>query len=651
MAAHLDPSEMTLLQALAARYPTADLALAEAAALRASLLLPKGTVHVVSDVHGEYKKLRHIINNASGSLRPLVETLFADEMTAEEIQQLLATIYYPHEAIEYWRPAFSQPERRREFVRRMLRRQLRIVRALASSRRLSDLRELFPPERRELFEELLFEPLTGRGAVYVDEMIETLSLHDRDLSAVRAASRLVRDLSVSEIVVAGDLGDRGPRLDRVIDYLLEQPHVSFTWGNHDASWMGACLGHTALIATVLRISLRYRRLSQLEEGYGVIVAPLERLARTAYADDPAERFKTKGTGLRDDLLMARMQKAAAVMQFKLEGQVVKRHPEWLMEQRNLLHRINLAEGKVGVDGRTYRMLDTHLPTLDPADPYALNAEEQACMDRLRQSFVSSSRLWHHMLAVVRSGAMWLRRDQALIFHGCVPVDEEGQSLSLEVDGQERAGRGLFDALDRVVRRCFRKGAEEANEDADWLWYLWTGPRSPLFGKDRMATFETYFVEDKATHKETKNPYFQLIQNADFCSRLARDFGVERDALIVNGHVPVKVEKGEEPVKRGGNAVTIDGAFSEAYGDRGYTLILAPERIALAEHHHFESIADAITAGADIVPKVETVRAYDPPRRVADTEEGERLRRRIAALEQLANAYEQGLLLEDSGPPH
>jgi fructose-1,6-bisphosphatase-3 len=651
MTAQLDPSELTLLQALAARYPTADLALAEAAALRASLSLPKGVVHVVSDVHGEYKKLRHIINNASGSLRPLVESLFAGEMSADEIQKLLATIYYPHEAIEYWRPTLSDPARRREFVRRTLRRQFRIVRALAGSRRLSDLRELFPPARRELFEELLFEPLTGRGAAYVDEMIETLSQHDRDFSAVRAASRLVRDLSVAEIVVAGDLGDRGPRLDRVIDYLLEQPHVSFTWGNHDASWMGACLGHPALIATVLRISLRYRRLSQLEEGYGVIVTPLEKLARTLYADDPAECFRTKGTGLRDDLLMARMQKAAAVMQFKLEGQVIRRHPEWQMEHRNLLHRINLAEGTVEIDGRTYKMLDTHLPTLDPAAPYELSAEERACMDRVRQSFVSSSRLWHHMLAVVSHGAMWLRRDQALIFHGCVPVDEEGQSLSLGVGGREVAGRELFDALDLVVRRCFRRGAQGADGETDWLWYLWTGPRSPLFGKDRMATFETYFVGDKATHKETKNPYFQLIQNADFCSRVAADFGVERDALIVNGHVPVKVEKGEEPVKRGGNAVTIDGAFSEAYGDRGYTLILAPERIALAEHHHFESIGDAITEGADIVPKVTTVRAYDPPRRVADTEEGERLRRRIAALEQLADAYEQGLLLEDSGPPH
>jgi fructose-1,6-bisphosphatase-3 len=339
------------------------------------------------------------------------------------------------------------------------------------------------------------------------------------------------------------------------------------------------------------------------------------------------------------------------MQFKLEGRTIRRHPEWELEARNLLHRIDLKSGTVEIDGRTHALLDTRLPTLDASDPYALSAEEQACLDRVRQSFVSSSRLWHHMLAVVRHGSMWLRRDQALIFHGCVPVSDEGRPLPLEVEGRERAGRDLFDALDRVMRSCFRRGAERADEDLDWLWYLWTGPRSPLFGKDRMATFETYFVADEATHEETKNPYFRLIQDADFCRRIARDFGADDDALIVNGHVPVRVERGEGPVKRGGGAVTIDGAFSEAYGDRGYTLILAPERIAIAEHHHFESISDAITEGADIVPKVTNVRTYDPPRLVADTEEGERLRGRIRALEQLATAYEEGQLLEDSGPPH
>ncbi len=644
MTGRVDPQQLALLEALAAQFPTADAALAEAAALRASLSLPKGVVHVVSDVHGEDKKLRHIINNASGSLRPLVASLFEDRLDAQEIEQLLAVIYYPRDLIEHLRGELASQAWRRDWVARTLRQQFEIVRRLGRGVRIREVRALAPPDLHEIFEELLVEPMTGRDTAYADAMLETLATHGRDLGAVRAASHLVRNLSVSEIIVAGDLGDRGPRIDRVIDILRQQPNVSMTWGNHDVSWLGACLGQEALIATVLRVSLRYRRLSQLEEGYGLIVAPLEKLARTVYADDPAERFATKGSGLRDDLLMARMQKAAAILQFKLEGQTSRRHPEWDMEHRQLLHRVDLGAGTVEIDGRSHPLLDTHLPTLDPGDPYALSPEERACMDRLRQSVLSSPRLWEHMSFVVRRGAMWLTRDEVVIFHGCMPVDEDGRLLSLEIDGREHSGRDLFDALDSVVRRAFRAG-EQAGEDADWLWYLWTGPRSPLFGKDRMATFEGYFVEDAAARVEAKNPYFRLIHDAEFCRRVAAELGVGRNALVVNGHVPVRVERGEEPVKRGGNAVTIDGAFSEAYGDRGYTLVLSPERVSLAEHYHFESVTEAITRGADIVPRVTTVRAHPEPRRIGDTGEGEAIRERIGTLERLVDAYEEGVLQE------
>jgi fructose-1,6-bisphosphatase III len=645
MAVSFDQEELTLLRALAAQFPTAAAAVAEVAGLRAALSLPKGVVHVVSDVHGEYKKLRHIINNASGTLRPLVSALFARRLTDDERRQFLAVLYYPREAMEFLSGELADPARRRNWVRGTLRLQFEIVRVLAAGYRRDHVAGLFPRERQELFRELLAEPMMGRGPGYVDAMLASLEAHDRDLEAVRDASRLVRDLTVSEIIVAGDLGDRGPRLDRVIDYLKEQPNVSITWGNHDASWMGACLGQEALIATVIRISLRYRRLSQLEEGYGLIIAPIEKLVRDVYADDPAERFKTKGIGLRDELLMARMQKAVAIMQFKLEAQTSRRHPGWDLDHRNLLHRLEKKVGTVKIEGRTQKLLDTYLPTVDEQNPYVLSAEERTCMDRLRQSFVTSSRLWEHMSFITKHGSMWLRRDQALIFHGCVPVDEKGEFLTLNVDGQERGGRALFEALDSTVRRAFRKGSDKVGDDADWFWYLWTGPRSPLFGKDRMATFESYFVDDKEARAEHKNPYFKLIHDAEFCRQIAAEFGIDKDGMIVNGHVPVKVEKGEEPVKHGGNAVTIDGAFSEAYGDRGYTLILAPERIALAEHHHFESITDAIVAGADIVPKVTSVRVHERPRLVADTEEGEAMRQSIKALERLILAYEEGALLE------
>ena len=644
MAVSFDIEELTALRELAHRYPSAGAALAEAAVLRASLQLPKGAVHVVSDVHGEYKKLRHIINNAAGALRPLVASL-GGGLSEEEQRELLAVLYYPRETTEHLRPALADPEARRRWVRRTLSLQFELARRLARNYRRADVRALFPPEARELCEELLDEPGAGRGPGYVDAMLAALAEHGRDLTAVRLASRLVRNLSVSELIVAGDLGDRGPRIDKVIDYLTRQPRVSFAWGNHDVLWMGACLGQEALIATVLRVSLRYRRLFQLEEGYGITLAPLERLARDAYADDPAEHFRTRRAGERDDLLLARMQKAAAVMQFKLEAETARRHPAWDMGRRDLLHRVDRARGTIEADGDSYELRDSLLPTVDPGAPYELSPAERECMSRLRESFVSSERLWQHMSFVARHGAMWLRRDHAVIFHGCFPVDEEGRPLALEVDGAPRAGRALFDAFDSVVRRAFRRGAAGAGPDADALWYLWCGPRSPLFGKERMATFEQYFVEDKRAHREPKNPYFRLADDADFCARVAAEFGVGRDGLIVNGHVPVRVEKGEEPVRRGGGAVTIDGAFSESYGDRGYTLILGPEGVDIAELHHFRSIADAVASGADIVPKVFSVRAYERTRRVADTEEGDRIRHRVRALERLILAYEEGALLE------
>nr|MDQ2730785.1 fructose-1,6-bisphosphatase [Armatimonadota bacterium] len=534
-----------------------------------------------------------------------------------------------------------------QWTLRTLRLQFELIRQLGASYRSGCVASLFPADMRELFQELLDEPCTGRTVPYVDTIVAALARDGLDTVAIRDASHVVRNLSVAELFVAGDMGDRGPRVDHVISYLEEQPHVAITWGNHDASWMGACLGNEAAIATVLRISIRYRRLSQLEEGYGIICSPLERLARTAYADDPAVHFTVKGSGLRDDLLMARMQKAAAIMQFKLEGQAARRHPAWELERHNLLHRINPTAGTVEIDGEMYPLLDTHFPTVDWNDPYRLSVDEQQCMDRLRQSFVNSPRLWDHMSFLVNRGTMWQRRDDVLIFHACVPVDENGEFLCLEVDGVEESGRALFDAINSLVRREFRKGAAEAGDDSDWLWYLWFGERSPLFGKDKMATFELYFVGDKKTHVETKNPYFELIHDAGFCRRILREFGVSEDGLIVNGHVPVKIEKGEQPLKRGGNAVTIDGAFSEAFGDHGYTLVLAPDRISLAEHYHFESIEDAIIAGWDIVPKITTLRTYNPPRTVDHTEDGERTRLTITMLERLIRCYEDGALPEGS----
>lgn len=647
MPEHTTPTQnlhQSLLENLALRFPTIDSALAEIAALEAHLTLPKGSIHIISDIHGEHAKLRHVINNASGALRPLVSETFSTTLTSEEQENLISILYYPAEYFDEIHDKLADTPWRRHWIRQILRHQATLIRKLACSYRHRDILERIDTHWREFFTELLDEPISGRPPEYLNTAIDVLIRHERDLAAIRHASRLIRNLTAEEIIVGGDLGDRGPRMDRVTEYLMQQPAVSITWGNHDISWMGACLGSEPLIANLLRISLRYRRLFQLEEGYGLLLLPLEQLAQTIYGEDPAECFYSKGTGLRDPLTVARMQKAIFIIQAKLESQILLRHPEWNLQHRCLLHRINPENGTITIDGKTYPLRDTHLPTIDWSDPYQLSPEENDCITRLRQSFIESSTLWKHMQWLVRNGAMSLVRDQTVTFHGCLPVDDTGAFLHLYIDGKEVAGKEMFTAFEQIIRRSFRKGAARASQpDLDWLWYLWSGPKSPLFGKDRITTFENYFIEDKQTHTEHKNPYFQLIHDHDFCCNVASEIGGNPDALIVNGHVPVKLEKGEHPVKKGGNAVTIDGAFSEAYGDRGYTLVLDPDRIYLAEHHHFESIADALHRGIDIIPKITTLRSHQTPRTVAHTEQGSRIQSQITNLEALIHAYQNGTI--------
>lgn len=625
------------LQALAKRYPNVPAALAEIANLSSILTLPKPTVHVVSDVHGEYVKLRQVINNASGSLRPLVERLFAGKLAPAELSELLACFYYPRETYLVHTRGKSDEVRRAKLAW-FVPLAVAVLKDLARHYTLKHLDKLVPDPFDALVHELVFAGELHRQPAFVDRVLEPFVRHDRDVDLVRMLARAVRNLAVGELVVAGDLGDRGPRLDKVIDLLEQQPNVSITWGNHDALWMAACLGHPAAIMTVIRLTLRYRRASQLEEGYGIPMTPLEALAREAYADDPAERFAVKGEGLRDAQLMMRMQKAAAILQFKLEGALFRRHPEWQLEHRALLHRIDLAAGTIELDGKTHVLLDSRLPTVDPADPYKLTDGEARCLARLQAAFLNSSTLWRQMSFVASRGRMLLRRDRCAIFHGCVPVDDAGAYLPLAVDGAPRTGRALLETIEVVVQRAFRK---QAPDDVDLVFYLWTGPLSPCFGKDRMATFETYFLADKATHKETKNPYFKLIHDPAFCVRLLGELGIadaERGYLI-NGHVPVKLEQGEKPIKQSGRAITIDGAFAAAYGDKGFSLVLDASRMYLAQHHHFESPDAAVESGADIVPSVSDVEVYERPRTVGDTEAGDAIRAEIAALEELVAAFE------------
>ena len=636
-------ADLAMLELLALEYPNVDAAIAETARLAAVQTLPKSAVHVISDIHGEDKKLQHVINNASGTLRPLVEEMFAGRMNAQEMAEFLKLTFYPAEVTARLRQTLTHPEDVLAYATRTLQPQLELLRYLVSNYSLRLATRLFPAEYSELLLELLHSPSTERGPEFIGAMLEELVKRGRALHLIHLVGRLIRNLAVDELIIGGDCWDRGPRGDRVVEYLRLQPNVQFIWGNHDVLWMGAALGHEALICTVLRVSLRYRRIGQLDEGYSIPLTPLEHLARTVYADDPAQYFMPKSNGMRSNDVVARMQKAAAIMQFKLEGQLLERNPQWNLEHRRLLHRIDHSRGTIEIDGITYDLRDKLFPTIDPADPYRLTAEESSCLAVMKHSFLSSQKLQQQIRFMVGHGSMYLRRDECLIFHGCVPVDATGTFLPLSVDGQLLAGCELFESIETIVRRAVVNAAEP---DLDFLWYLWSGPRSPLFGKDRIATFERDFIQDKNSHRETKDPYFTLIHEVEFCDKVLAEFGMSSEGgLIVNGHVPVKVEKGESPLKRSGKAITIDGAFSEAYGDYGYTLVLEPNRIVLAEHHHFESVDAAIRDGIDIVPNVKEIKVFDKPRSQRDTERGQRIRYRLEMLERLIEAYQTNRLHE------
>ena len=598
---------------------------------------------MISDIHGEDKKLRHVINNASGTLRPLVEQMFGEKMAPDELKDFLKITFYPAEVTEQLEKNLTDPSELKQYARKILNPQFELLRHLMSNYGLKLATEILPADYKNLLLEILHAPTRERGNEFVEAIIDELQRQGRVLHLIDIVGRLIRNLAVDELIIGGDCWDRGPRGDRVVDYLRLQPNVSFIWGNHDALWLGAALGNDALICTALRVSLRYRRLSQLDEGYSVPLTPLEHLARTVYAGDPAEFFMPKGEGMRPKELVAQMQKAIAVMQFKLEGQMIERNPQWKLDHRRLMHRIDTDKGTIEIDGVVYELRDKRLPTVDPKNPYTLTDEEQDCLDRLKGSFLSSQKMREQMRYMVGHGSMYLQRGDCLIFHGCVPVDTEGNFLDLEIDGQHFSGKALFEEIEVVVRRALEK---RRTPDLDFLWYLWCGPRSPLFGKDRIATLERDLIADKTPHRENKDPYFDLIHEVDFCDKVLEEFGADTDkGLIVNGHVPVKLKQGESPIKRSGKAITIDGAFSEAYGDHGYTLVLEPGRIVLAEHHHFESIESAIKDGVDIVPKTQDVRVFDEPHRTKDTERGQRINYRMKELNRLIEAYRSNRLHE------
>ena len=435
----ISPEEITALAPWKTLFPNIDSALAEVARLEALLTLPKGTIHVISDIHGEYTKLRHVINNASGKLRPLVEGLFGNIMPPMELREFLTLIFYPREMLDAIKPRLENPETEREFCHKNLKHLFSILRVLSKRYGLEKIYKISPIDYRDLFIELLHEPSADRGNEYYSALIDTILENGKGPELVHLTVRAVRNLAIDELIIAGDCWDRGQRGDKVVDYMMVQPNVAFTWGNHDAAWLGACIGNEALIAHVVRISLRYRNILQLEEGYGVPLQPIEYLVRHVYKDDPALCFKPKAEGLREPVMLARMQKAIAIIQFKLEGQMLARRPEWNLTHRRLLHTINTNDKTIMIDGKLCHLKDASFPTINPNDPYTLTEDEQICLEKLKTSFLSSDKLFNHMRYLRDRGSMYLVRDNHLIIHGCVPVDANGEFQSLIIDGIPRKG--------------------------------------------------------------------------------------------------------------------------------------------------------------------------------------------------------------------
>jgi fructose-1,6-bisphosphatase-3 len=514
------------------------------------------------------------------------------------------------------------------------------------------------PPLADIIEELLYVEEDDKDKhQYYQSIIETIISTSSAKTMISALAELIQRLAIARLHVVGDVYDRGPGAHHILDTLIDYHNVDVQWGNHDILWMGAAAGSRTCIANVIRICLRYANLETLEHGYAISLLPLASFAIDTYGDDPCERFTPRPAGEEDFTeqelqLMARMQKAIAIIQFKLEAQVIQRRPHYHMEDRLLLDKIDHENGTVHVAGEVYPLLDTHFPTIDPDNPYELTPREENVIHRLMLSFTTSRRLQQHVRFLFSQGSMYLVHNGNLLYHGCVPMNEDGTFKPFEVDGQTFSAKAFMDRVDRLARQGYfaTDNPEQKQYGMDAMWYLWRGSQSPLFGKDKMATFERYFIADKATHAEERDPYYQHREREAVARRILKEFGVDPDrGHIINGHVPVKVKKGESPVKAGGKLIVIDGGFSKAYqgqtGIAGYTLVYNSWGLLLATHRPFESTQQAVEEELEIESKTEILESNDVRIRIRDTDLGRDIQRRVKELRALLNAYRTGLVKE------
>ena len=645
--------QLLYLKTLAKQYPTIAAASREIINLQAILSLPKGTEHFLTDIHGEYEQFNHVLKNGSGTVKTKIDEEFGNTLSSRDKKSLATLIYYPKEKLEL---VLQQEENIEDWYKITLDRLVQITKRVASKYTRSKVRKALPKDFAYIIEELITEKEEVQDKEgYYNEIIRTIIRIGSAPGFIVALGELIQRLVIDHLHIVGDIFDRGPGPHIIMDTLEEYHSVDVQWGNHDIVWMGAASGHLACIATVIRTSVRYGNLDILEDGYGINLIPLVTFAMETYKDSDCSVFAinyNNDYNMKDLQLDMRMHKAITMLQLKLEGQIIKRHPEYHMDDRLLLDKIDFANKTVTIAGQSYEMNDVDFPTVNPENPYKLTSEEAELMERLRQAFVHCEKLQRHVRFLFSKGGLYKVHNSNLLYHGCVPMDEEGNFLKVEVDGQEYAGKKLYDVLEYYARKGFysRHNVAEKRKGQDMLWYIWTGPNSPVFGKNKMATFERYFVKDKSTHTEVKNSYYRLMDNEEIVNKILREFNLDEvKSHIVNGHVPVEIKKGETPIKCGGKLLIIDGGFSKAYqsktGIAGYTLVSNSHGMRLVAHETFESKEDAIQRESDIFSDTILIETAVNRLRVSDTDIGRELQESIGYLELLLQAYQDGTIVE------
>lgn len=646
--------KLKYLDTLAVQYPTIAKASTEIINLQALLHLPKETEHFVSDIHGEYEQFLHILKNGSGAIRTKIEEAFGKSLSAKDKRELAFLIYYPEEQVEKAKLTL-QDEELMDWYKVSLYRMIAVCKEASAKYTRSRLRKTFPEGFRYILEELLSENnQVAQKEEYYNEIFDTIIRINRSKEFICTIAQVIQALVVSRLHVIGDVFDRGPGPHIIMDRLMKHNAVDIQWGNHDIVWMGAASGSKACIANVIRLSARYNNLDVLEDGYGINLVPLASFALDFYGDDPCDCFKVKGVEkfTRETELNTKMHKAIAVIQFKLEGQIMKRRPEFDMDSRLLLDKINYEKGTVLIEGKEYEMLDKHFPTIDPADPYKLSPEEDELMKKLCLKFKNCEKLNEHVRFLFNKGSLYLCYNNNLLYHGCVPLDRDGNFRKVRLGEKEFSGKKLYDFLEDYARKGYydQDNPEEHLMGQDIMWYIWSNENSPVYGKEKMATFERYFISDKEVHEEKKDYYYKLIEKEEVANRIFEEFGIQPEkGHIINGHMPVKTVKGESPIKCNGKVMIIDGGFSKAYqgttGIAGYTLIYNSKGLRLVAHETFTSTEDAIENLKDIHSDTVIMEPLKQREYVRDCEDGKEIREKIRILEELLHAYRAGLILE------